>query len=1584
MKRFRNISKVLLAAVFISSQSNGLLILAQTNVLFPPVGVSCASPSDALEKEDTVSFSGGRKKHIASGSDALEKNVTASDSNALEGDGFFHYAIPGEVPAWYTQLSGGDDEVILYTYTDRFGHLQWRTYGSWGEDDCSWYPCSSSGTVSKNADAAGTDSEYLQSAPYRYQSLTPTEEDFEFLIHEKLYEGDGWQIKEPEPGQNYDGSHYEIWRFGKEPENLNHPVSYWFYGFQENGCTDPMWYECSGSGIIMESNYLKPVPNVNLSLSKYYFDENEIQIEVAAADSYQVLEADAGQYIVFLTRDPDMEIKSVKPSVGSNTIPAVSQLDETTMGTYYLTTNSNSAIFVNGVYPGGNMARSKTYQINIVHNYGEWTAKKEPTCTQTGTLIHRCACGKIETKRADALGHTYDGSSYVRAEPDCTIVGKTAHNCTVCGAYEDIADIPALGHEVEKWEYRYGSCPSGVTLQGTCTRCQRVTEDKKTADHTWTDWYWGSAPCSTTSHTFGQEFMAFKRRDCQVCDASESGETIFEPIEHEFNEWMLGSAPTCAKTGYEERYCKYYGTSSSDCLGYEMRTLPTTEHTWSESSRTASVNGYWQTYCDVCGDVVQSIPVTYKVRYYINPELTEYAEDEYTYGISYYPPKKDIVKWYEEKNDGWSLTWKCSETNTNYNPYELVKNLTENQDDIVEMIPIMTGIRTAIHLRPIESLNPEITCYGRYYEPMVLPERRRTGYTFLYWSDRWPEIGNTYQNGDRIDFYSERTFHEVWEPNRYRLTFADDTISGILNNGAPEHIKPTKTYDYEYHDDNFGNPVTIYLHYDDITAHFESYKNLPGLTFLGVYTQPDGKGIKVSSANKMWAENRTLYPCFRAVDYSLVFDEDYRGGGGSTQVKHYYDPISPLPVPVREGYTFKGWYTEKGGKGALLTSESRMPAKTTWYYAHWEENQYSVTYSLKDETPVSSSQHKYSETAYTESENKAQEVYQTVEPDAYKYNLTVWSSNADGSGQAFAPDTPISKLSADDNAAVKLYANWRGKPMKLYLNPNGDVNEISVINGYYKEPAGNLPEPERPGYTFLGWNTTTEHDGETYTKDSLMPYSESGSTNLYASWIPNEYKVTLISQAADYAANGAPEYIDRKEEILIEFQDDCAGTALTYKESGQLSGCFDSFQDFPGLSFEGFYTGPDGQGVQIDKNSLMLPRDLTLYAKYNQTEYTAVYDSCFDPEKNITKTFHYYDPVGELPRIDRPGYTLKGWYTQRDGGGQQAEPDIRLMNEDITYYADWNPNRYTVTYDYGIGKGDVADKKVVYGTPFGTLPEPAVIPEDFIFCRWYRVLQDPDSLYGDVSIQEDDRVTENTKYQMEGDCILYAYYKNIQKEPEGPDHTPVSAEKSSAGSSDAADRYLTFWILNDKHWYYYDPKGSMVIKQWVPYRDRLYWLQADGIMLSNTWFEQDENRYLLTDNGAMAQSEWAKKDGLWYYFDEKGHISDDKDEISGNFKSKGKDLVYIGPREQLVNNWYEEYYINEDNTVLTNQWIQEGDDWYYAGTNGKRLRGQWNEVDGLWYYMNLDGKMEKHAVVWEGNWYYMDRNGACYNTGFVR
>lgn len=1385
MNRLKAISKILLVAVLLSSQSNVLSILAETNTFVPSIATECASPSNASAVSSEEGREGELMSYRETSSNVLEDGSAASSSNALEKGDFFLYAIPGEIPSWYTQIESSSEEIILYNYTDRFGAVQWRIYGSWGEEDCSWYPCSAYGTAAKSAAPVDIRNEDMQSAPYRYRSLTPTEKDFKQLIYERCSEESGDQIKGPDLIPNYDGSYYEVWQLENDQDTCNPPISYWFYGIQENGFTDPKWYEWKEPGTIMEDGY------------------------------FQVL------------------------------------------------------------------------------------AKE------------------------------------------------------------------------------------------------------KTADHIWTEWRWNSAPCSTTSHTFGQEFMAFKRRECQVCGAVESGESIWNPIEHEFLEWTLGSKSTCAKEGYEERYCKYYGNSSADCQGYEMRMLPKKEHTWSESSKTASVNGYNLTYCDICGEVVKSIPITYKVRYYINPESTEYIEEKYTYGQYYYPISKESLNWYEENKKGWKLMWQCS-NGKKYDPDDTFKNLSKVQDDIVYMTPVMRGNKVSIHLNPIYSLNPYTTCYGYYYQPMELPERKRLGYTFLYWTDSWPEIGKQYHNGDQIDFYTDRNFYEVWEPNQYTVSFADNIISQVLNNGAPEHQKQSVSFDYFYKDDNFGNQIKIWLEpqYKEITNQLDGYGNLPGLTFIGVYTEPDGKGSKVTSGSKMWAENRTLYPYYKAVSYSLVFDENYVGGGSSTTTKHYYDSIDQIPVPTREGYTFKGWYTEKDGKGTQITEESKMPAKTTWCYAYWEENQYSVIYSLKDETPISQSHYKYSEVVYTESEDKAQEVYQAVEPDAYKYYLTNWSTHADGTGQAFAPDTQISKIASEDNATVKLYANWKGKPMELHLNPNGDVNLGSIINGYYNEPIGELPEPRRPGYTFHGWNTTTENDGDVYTKDSLMPYEEMGWLDLYASWIPNEYKVTLVGQASDYAVNGAPEYQDYTEEVIIQYQDNNAGTALSYKESGELSECFDRFQSFPGLIFEGFYTEPNGLGRKIDKNSPMLPQDLILYADYTPQDYTAVFDSCFDPKKNIIRTYHYYDIIGELPKIQRSGYTLQGWYTEEKGGGHLTDPDTRFENHDTFYYAKWIPNTYKITYDYGIGSGTVTEKELLYDTQFGVLPQPDFVPEDFIFCGWHTVKQSTDSIYDGGLIREEYKVTENTNYQTADNCTLYAYYRFIQKKPIQPDDTPdsnpsnniggnpdgshTSEKKDSAENSDSMDDYITFWVLNNKHWYYYDPKGIMATKQWVPYRNRLYWLQANGIMLSNTWFNQDGTPYLLTDNGAMAQSEWAKKDGIWYYFDDKGHISNEKDEISSNFISKGGELIYAGSEERLVNNWYEEYYINEDNVVVTNCWIQEGDDWYYVGTNGKRLRGQWNEVNGFWYYMNLDGRMEKHAVLWEGNWYYMDRSGICYNTNFAK
>lgn len=1567
MKKSKSVLKFLLLAALIISQSGVFLGMAESERSAYSVKREGATPSNSLRCEDK----GTEDLSPASLSDAPKDLPYASSSDGLVQDDFFVYAIPGEgeIPCWYTQIEGEDGERIRFQYVDRFGTTHWRAYGGWGMEDAFWYSCDSFGYVTKSNGAVDVETEDMTLAPYRYRSIEPEKNVTGAFARPYDYSHKEYWMKEADMGINYDGSHYDVWWFEDE---LDGTASYWFYGIRENDSGEPGWYECDGSGKVTGSRYLKSDYKANAA--SYYFDENEVQIEVTTADDNLPIIVDAKQYIVFLTRDSNAEVMGIHPSSGPSQTGG--RLDDWTTGCGYQAPSAMRTVAVSYKVTDetGIKDVSKRFEIQIEHNYGEW--------------------------------------------------------------------------------------------------------------------HWSSAPCTILSNP--DDFFVYKQRECQNCKAVDIGETIETPLDHEFGEWTLIRSPSCSKTGVEERVCKYYGPYSGNihnCRGAEMREIPKTEHTWSESSKTESVNGYIRTYCDNCGEVVKAMPITYKVRYFTTPDSADYVEYEYTYEEAFRIPSRDILKWYEENTNGWQLSWEGPD-GTSYRPLDLAKNLTKTQDDILYMTPVMKGVEVSIHLHKIYSLNPDVTCTGYYYEPMNLPERTRMGYSFLYWSDSWPEIGNQYHTGDQILFYSSINLYEVWEPNQYKVTFADNTISGILNNGAPEHQKENVCINYTYSDDNFGNQLTIGVHsqYEEIAVKMNSYKNLPGLTYVGLYTQPNGKGTKETSRSSLWAENKTLYPYYVPTNYVLIYDEDYEDGMSKSVTRHYYDPIGEMPEPKRPGYRFMGWFTGKNGTGTQISAGEKMPAKNTTYYAYWQENAYYVKYALQDDTEISRSHHLYSETAYTESEQKAREVYEKAEPDAFKYNLTNWSTNKDGSGSIYMAGSQITRLSSAHDSMVNLYANWKGKPMELHLNPNGDINKSSVIQGYYNELIGEMPEPKRPGYTFNGWNTSPENKGITYEKNDPMPFREAGQMDLYSIWTPNTYRVTLVCNADGFAQNGAPEHVNEKEEFIVEFCDNGAGTALAYGEADrQLSDAFETFGHLPGLKFEGFYTEPGGQGDKISKDSPMLPHDVTLYAAYAREEYTVIYDPCFDGGERVVKNSHYYDRFGELPQFQRKGYTFQGWFSEKDGKGWEITSEGRCPAQNISCFAYWIPNTYRVDFEYGSGKGNILEKEIIYGTEYGELPVPDRSPEDFEFYGWYEEKAEPDMIYkGDPIPQKSREITEHKIYDTADNTAVYACYEvkfkedgihtNVRpgaddkygteddnhyfdgydfipgsrddvkinagedgeygteddffvdesgreifpgddlefgteddyyrKESDGlkvwagkdclfdteddifeqrPDTvTPSENTETSAKTdfSDSENEITTFWILRDGSWYYYNNHGMMLKNKWVPYRERWFWLQNSGRMLSNSWMEQEKRRYLLTDNGAMAQGQWAKKDGKWYYFDAKGMISEEKDDISCNFSVIDGELVFTGPKELVKDGWYEDYYIGQDNIAATNRWVWNQGDWYYIGTNGKMLRGQWNEVDGLWYYMNPDGKMERTSTVWEGKTYYMDQNGVCHNTGF--
>ncbi len=102
---------------------------------------------------------------------------------------------------------------------------------------------------------------------------------------------------------------------------------------------------------------------------------------------------------------------------------------------------------------------------------------------------------------------------------------------------------------------------------------------------------------------------------------------------------------------------------------------------------------------------------------------------------------------------------------------------------------------------------------------------------------------------------------------------------------------------------------------------------------------------------------------------------------------------------------------------------------------------------------------------------------------------------------------------------------------------------------------------------------------------------------------------------------------------------------------------------FKGLEFAGWYT-EDGilftESTQVDGN-------ITVYGKW-KCKVTFVHD---DGTGKVTeKTAHYMNTLS-FPIPTRDGYNFLGWFTQKNGGGEEYTSDTTLIKGDVTLYANW-------------------------------------------------------------------------------------------------------------------------------------------------------------------------------------------------------------------------------------------------------------------------------------------------------------------------
>lgn len=157
--------------------------------------------------------------------------------------------------------------------------------------------------------------------------------------------------------------------------------------------------------------------------------------------------------------------------------------------------------------------------------------------------------------------------------------------------------------------------------------------------------------------------------------------------------------------------------------------------------------------------------------------------------------------------------------------------------------------------------------------------------------------------------------------------------------------------------------------------------------------------------------------------------------------------------------------------------------------------------------------------------------------------------------------------------------------------------------------------------------------------------------------------------------------------------------------------------------FGGWYTDKDFNGEPYDFTTVV-SGDLHLSAKWTPETYVIKFDVnghglATAPEdiKDVAYNSTFKKPADPT----ETGYTFIGWYTDKDcTDGNEFDFDVPVTsdNYEITLYAKWEINKYTVKFDFNTGKTSTPKtEEVEYGNPVSEPTKPT--HTGYTFGGWY-------------------------------------------------------------------------------------------------------------------------------------------------------------------------------------------------------------------------------------------------------------------------
>ncbi len=174
-----------------------------------------------------------------------------------------------------------------------------------------------------------------------------------------------------------------------------------------------------------------------------------------------------------------------------------------------------------------------------------------------------------------------------------------------------------------------------------------------------------------------------------------------------------------------------------------------------------------------------------------------------------------------------------------------------------------------------------------------------------------------------------------------------------------------------------------------------------------------------------------------------------------------------------------------------------------------------------------------------------------------------------------------------------------------------------------------------------------------------------------------------------------------------EVQTYCAGKNTTINKKHLPMPQIDHY------SFEDWYTD-EAYTSRVNDSQYTVTGNLDLYAKYAPNAYKVSFyigdDSDTIPDQPVT----YNDTATEPAKPARTGYTFDGWFTDKDC--TNTYDFTSPVTGDMTLYAKWTINTYTVSFD-SIEGSSVDEKTVDYNTAVTPPENPTKM--GYSFKGWY-------------------------------------------------------------------------------------------------------------------------------------------------------------------------------------------------------------------------------------------------------------------------